>query len=384
MYLVFSAMYAILLQSAIFLFIPALLLFLEKKVKVISWIGPVILAYIVGIVLGNLPFIAWDQKAATLLYEICAVLAVPLVLFSANLRIWMRLAPKTLLSYGFCIVGALAASTAAYFIAGKNLPESSKYAGMAVGVYTGGTPNLTAIGIALGVEGQNIARLNIADTIVCVPYLILCFAGLQYFLQLFLPKFDKTQVRSIEFFPYDWASLSKGSRVKGVLLSLGLALGCLGLSMGLAELLPIERKDAIIVSTVTLLGLLASMVPKIRSVAGSYETGEYLLLTFCVAVGAQMRWDLFTQSLPELILFMAISAWGAILIHFILAYFFKIDADTVLITSVAGIFSPVFVAPIAHAINNRQIIPSGMTTGVIGFAIGNFLGLTLSWILDLL
>ena len=69
----------------------------------------------------------------------------------------------------------------------------------------------------------------------------------------------------------------------------------------------------------------------------------------------------------------------SILIHLGLCYLFKIDRDTAIITSVAGIFGPPFVGPVAQRLKNKEIIVSGLTSGLIGYAVGNYLGLAVAY-----
>ncbi len=45
-----------------------------------------------------------------------------------------------------------------------------------------------------------------------------------------------------------------------------------------------------------------------------------------------------------------------------------------MITSTALIFSPPFVPVVAGAIQNKEVIVSGLTVGIIGYALGNYLG----------
>ena len=68
-----------------------------------------------------------------------------------------------------------------------------------------------------------------------------------------------------------------------------------------------------------------------------------------------------------------------VLARFCLCALFSIDTDTSIITSVAGIYGPAFVGPVAKALNNKEIIISGITTGLIGYAIGNYLGILIGW-----
>ena len=85
--------------------------------------------------------------------------------------------------------------------------------------------------------------------------------------------------------------------------------------------------------------------------------------------------DALVRDLIPVILFMFITAGTGFVVHALLARLFKVDVDTFIITSVAAICSPLFVPPVARALGNRAIITTGMTTGVIGFAVGNWLGL---------
>ena len=73
--------------------------------------------------------------------------------------------------------------------------------------------------------------------------------------------------------------------------------------------------------------------------------------------------------------------FGSVILHFVLAKVFKIDRDTAVITSVAGIFGPPFVPVIADRFENKGMIVPGMTTGLIGFAIGNYLGMGIAFFL---
>jgi uncharacterized membrane protein len=52
-----------------------------------------------------------------------------------------------------------------------------------------------------------------------------------------------------------------------------------------------------------------------------------------------------------------------------------------MITSVAAVCSPPFVPMLARALDNPSTILSGMTTGIIGYALGNYLGISLALLL---
>jgi uncharacterized membrane protein len=70
-----------------------------------------------------------------------------------------------------------------------------------------------------------------------------------------------------------------------------------------------------------------------------------------------------------------------IILNIILAYLFKIDADTAIITSTSTIFGPAFIGQVAMSMKNKEIIFSGMIASMVGIALGNFFGIGLAYLL---
>ena len=142
-----------------------------------------------------------------------------------------------------------------------------------------------------------------------------------------------------------------------------------------------QMSVAVIILTVTTGGLALSFIDKVRDMPGSFELGEYILLIFCVAIGTLADVSMLAEAGGPLVLYGAVALYGALLMHFILAGLFRIDVDTVMITSTAAIFGPAFVGPIAGVLGNRKIVTSGLATGLVGYAIGNYLGLAVAALL---
>jgi len=67
-----------------------------------------------------------------------------------------------------------------------------------------------------------------------------------------------------------------------------------------------------------------------------------------------------------------------LLLHAILCKLARIDSDTFMVTSVAAVCSPPFVPMMARALGNPGTMLSGMTTGIVGYALGNYLGISLA------
>jgi len=129
-----------------------------------------------------------------------------------------------------------------------------------------------------------------------------------------------------------------------------------------------------VILLITTLGMLGSAVPSLRKTPYSFELGMYLILVFSVTVSSMVNINEMIHASPQLILYIMLVVFGSLILHVILARMFKIDADTVLITSTALICSPPFVPVVAGAINNKSLIIPGLSVGIIGYAVGNYLG----------
>ena len=128
--------------------------------------------YFIGLIAGNLFIYPFEGAASTVyplqdaLTSVTIPLAMPLILFACNLRGWP--VKKALASLIIGLIAVLSASVAGYFIFREHLgAQAAAVAGMSVGVYTGGTPNLAAIKMMLGVDEGTYLLITGSET--CVP-----------------------------------------------------------------------------------------------------------------------------------------------------------------------------------------------------------------------
>jgi uncharacterized membrane protein len=90
---------------------------------------------------------------------------------------------------------------------------------------------------------------------------------------------------------------------------------------------------------------------------------------------------IFTIGFLGLFMYITWSYFGSLVLHLILSKIFKVDADNFLITTTAFVFSPPFVPVVAGALKNKDVIITGITVGIIGYVIGNYLGVALAYFL---
>jgi uncharacterized membrane protein len=107
----------------------------------------------------------------------------------------------------------------------------------------------------------------------------------------------------------------------------------------------------------------------------------YLILIFSITVASMADISKLSHISFSLFYYVAFAVFGSHVIHVALARIFKVDADTVIISTSALICSPPFVPVVAGAIRNREVILTGMFVGIAGYAVGNYLGVIVAYLL---
>ncbi|HPA86262.1 MAG TPA: DUF819 family protein [Bacteroidales bacterium] len=314
------------------------------------------------------------------------VLAFPLLLFSLNIRRWLRYAREGFFSMFLAIISIVVIVISGFLIFRNLVPECWKVGGMLVGVYTGGTPNMVSLKLALDVEPNMFIMANTYDMVVgAITIIFFITAGPRVF-RAFLPAFRKIEgadetgeVMDAESFE-DYSGMFKKGVVINLLKALGIAFVILGLSVGVSILLFGKMHDPVIILSITTLSIIASLFTWINKIEKTFQLGMYFVLIFSLIVAsmADLR-AIFSLDMLGVLGFVTWCYFGSLLLHLLLSVIFKIDADNYLITTTAFVFSPPFVPVVAVALKNKDVIITGITVGIIGYVIGNYLGVALGF-----
>lgn len=386
-------MFNIITLTVAFCIIPAGVLWLCRKIPFLGKIGPVLILYLIGLVIGNaglmpdhLPTVQEIMSNATV------PLAIPLMLFGCTFR---REGTRSQILALFTGLAAVIMSVIiGYLIFGGHIEEGAKVGGMLTGVYTGGTINLAALKTMLNVEDSTYILINSYDILISFLYLtFLLTIGIRLFRKV-LPH-DRTRLTA-----KDEAEIKKeiakgeANPYKGLFTKDGMHQACLlmgltilicAISGGIALILPEGMFMTVFILLLTTLGIGASFIRKIHDMKYSYDIGMYFIYIFCIAVASMA--DLskldFAGGL-NLLGYLLTVVFGSLLMQFILAKIFRIESDMMVISSVTFINSPPFVPMMAAAMKNKDVLVPGLSIGIIGYAAGNYLGFLISELLKLL
>lgn len=380
--------------TAVCLLAPLFILWLTHRFPILDRVGPIIIAYIIGCLLGLtglIPDTPEVHKVQTDIATYTIPFAIPLLLFSTDLRSWLKLAPSFIKSTLFGILGCCLAITIGFLIcAGNDRETYASIGGMLTGLYTGGNANLASIKVALGVDDTVYIITSAYSTLLSAVYLFFVIIFGKRTLRLLLPDFPRQMTTSDhattvgnhnrELFYGLFRRSNLPSLLQGGLLTIGIVV----LGAGIALLCPNKIFQTIFILAISTLAIIASTFKRVRAIPRTFEAGTYLILVFSIAVASQVTTGTLSNIDPRIFLFISIATIGSLLLHVLLSAIFRIDSDTTLAASISLICSPPFVPVVAGAVKNKAIIGPGIAVGLFGYAVGTYVGFFLAKLLLLL
>lgn len=363
----------IIAQALLALCFPFLAVYLSSRFKLFGVLGPVLLCYFAGIIPANLPLSLIHEPTSKLLTEATIPLAIPLLLFSTDIKGWLKHSRSAALSFLGATLGVMVASIVTLKLLKTGLEQPVYIAGMLAGTYTGGTPNLLSVGKAVGASHESMVLLNAADVIVSGSYFLFLVSLAKPLLSKVYPPF-RAQSAPLAPVEAEEEAPSQAAYAKGMSIALGLSALIAAVSAGLTMLFFGKLEVAPVIFGLTTGGVLGSLSSRVRRLVGSYALGNYLIYVFCVAMGTMTDFTKLAASSVDILIFTALFLTVCVVVHYVWARLFKIDVDTLLITSTAAVMGPPFVGLVSDALKNKEVMLSGMTTGLVGYAVGNYAG----------
>jgi uncharacterized membrane protein len=328
-------------------------------------------------------------SAQDMLVSIIVPLSFPLLLFSLNIKRWLRFAKEGFISMILALISVVVIVSSGYFIFKNVVPDSWKVAGMLVGVYTGGTPNLVSLKVALGVDPNLFVMTSTYDMIVGAITIIFFITVGPGIFRAILPPFKHNGgteltdeiIKETESFE-DFSGMFRKGRLLPLLKALGLALLIFIASFGVSLLMPGISQMVVVILSITTLSIIASLINWINKIDKTFQLGMYFILVFSFTIASMADLGVvFSIGFLGLFAYISYAYFGTLILHLLLSRIFRVNADDFLITTTAFVFSPPFVPVVAGALKNKDVIITGITVGIIGYVIGNYLGVGLGYFL---
>lgn len=378
--------------TLIFCLAPAGVLWLCRRVPLFDKVGPMMILYALGMLIGNLPLeipkMAVVQEVAT---SVTIPLAIPMMLFGCRFTRRDASTQLKVVISGFLSVGM--AVVVGYLLCGKYIPEGDKIGGIMSGMYTGGMLNAAAIQSIFEVEEQNYLMMCSYDIIISFLYLIfLVSVGYKLFRRLYgesgsksLSESDKRelehQLAEAKRNPYEglWSKVGMKQLAKIV----GWTLVVAGIAAATTLLFDEAWFMVVFILALSTLGVLFSFAKPVRKLKRSFDIGMYLIYIFSIAMASMADFsELQLADGLNQILFLTITVFGSLLLHAIFCRVMRVDVDSMTVSSVSFINSPPFVPMMVAVLKNRSTLIVGLGAGIVGYAVGNHFGVLMASLLE--
>lgn len=380
--------------GAIFCFAPAGVIWLCRRFPLLDNIGPIMILYAIGMIIGNLPLNIPEMPVVQDIATSASIpLAIPMMLFCCRFTRSDASTQLKVVISGFLSVAI--AVVVGYVFFGKLIPEGDKIGGIMSGMYTGGMLNAAAIQAIFKVEEQNYIMMCSYDIVISFLYLIFVVAiGYKIFRRLYgeqgsaaLSESEQAeldrQIAEAKRNPY--AGLWSKSGMKELAKIVGYTIVVVALAA--ASTLPFDDAWFMVIFILVLstLGVVFSFFKPVQKLERSFDIGMYLIYIFSIAMASMA--DFSNLKLADglnQILFLTITVFGSLLLHAIFCRIMRVDADSMVVSSVSFINSPPFVPMMVAVLKNKKTLIVGLGAGIVGYALGNHFGVLMASLLGLL
>ena len=381
----------------------AISIYLEQKYVWANKITGCILATVFTLVLANLNIIPTESPVYDAVWSYVVPLAVPLLLFNANVKKILKESGRMLAIYLLSSAGTLLGGFVAYFSLKNANPKLNDIIPMFVGTYTGGAVNFVAMSEQYAVPGKTVSAAIVADNLLMALYVfvLISLPSMAIIKKLYKQPYedallaqseedrDKNKTMAAKF----WGA--KSISLKDIAFAVGIAFTIVTVSTKLSGVISgfFSGKDAfsqfmggffgnkyLLITTITM--MIASFFPKqMSSVKGSQEIGTFLIYLFFAVIGAPASILLIIKESPLLLVLALIMVAVNMIISLIFGKIFKFSIEEIIIASNANIGGPTTAAAMAVSKGWTELIIPGLLIGTLGYVIGNYLGIFVGMVL---
>ncbi|WP_297813006.1 DUF819 domain-containing protein [uncultured Finegoldia sp.] len=384
-------LWAVLASSA------ALAIFLEQRYSWASKVTGCILALTFTLILSNLKIIPTEAPVYDAVWGYVVPLAVPMLLFNADIKKIGRDSGRVLIIYLLSGIGTILGGFVAYFALKNAIPALNDIVPMFVGTYTGGSVNFVAMSQQYKVPGATVSAALVADNLLMALYFfslmaLPTMAIIKKHYKMPLVNALEEQSESDKEANKTMAAKYWGAKeisLKDIAFTVALSFVIVAVSDKLATVFEGLFKGEGAVSAIlggllgnkyllmtTITMIIASVFPKqISSIRGSQEIGTFLIYLFFAVIGAPASIGLILRESPLLLVFALIVVLINLVISLIFGKLFKFNIEEIIIASNANVGGPTTAAAMAVSKGWTELIVPALLVGTLGYVIGNYYGI---------
>ena len=374
----------------------ALSIYLEQRFKWASKLTGPVIAIIIAILLSNTKVLPLQSPSYALIESYLVPLAIPLLLFRANIFKIIKTSGSTFAAFHLSVLGTAVGCIVAAFIFNAFIPFAAQTAGVMAGSYTGGAVNFVALSAtfmpkeAAGISrfSEQLNALLVADNVIMAImfFVLMSLTGIGFFRKRFPMPHQKAVEEAKGTGSLQAASFWKRKDISLLDIAKALALAIVisavsqkisGLikSLSLPEMLKDILGNPFLLMTTFCVTAATVFHKRLENIHGAEELGTYLIYFFFFLIGVPADLMRLILTAPILFLFCVVIAGVCFITTFGLGKLFRLDLEDLGISVNAALGGPVSAAAMAIAKGWKELVLPALLVGIWGYVIGTYLGL---------
>jgi len=356
----------------------ALAFILDDRVAWLSKVGASLLALALGAVLSNTGLVPASSDVYSVIEGPLTSLAIAWLLLAVNLSDLKVAGPRMIGAFLLAAFGTgLGAFLGGIVFAGHFGQDTWRLAGVFTGTYSGGSVNFVSVGRGVDLPDSLFAGATAADALTTGIWLAVCLTlpiWLQRFYPAAIPGEDETEERKEHAHPF-FEKIPLSTLDLSLLLAVGFVL--VVASEWLGQLVPAVPS----VLWLTTMALVVGHMKHYRAERGALQLGNLALHFFFVIIGIHSRVSEILAVGVEVFYFTLVVVGVHGLVVFGVGRLLRMDVGSLAVASQAAVGGPSSALAVAVSREWRGLVLPGIIVGLLGYAIGTYLGFGVAFLL---
>ena len=383
--------------------VTALAFWLDYRFRTLAKVGASMLAIIFGAILSNAGLVPVSSPVYDAVIGPVTSVSIALLLLSVDLRDLARAGPRMTVAFAIAVLGTVVGALLAAAVYASHFGDDTwRIAGALTGTYSGGSVNFVSVGREVGLTGALFAGLNAADAVMTALWLAATLMLPVWLGRFYAPVTVEGRGRGNATGPESARGavpaaepdedspdadserrkhhpyfVREGTSALGIASLLAAGIILVFLSEWLGEAVPGIPS----ILWLTTLALVLGHSPLCRDARGAMQLGSVGLHFFFVLIGILSRASEIVAVGAEVFFFTLI----VVAVHGVIVFgggkLLRLDIGTISVASQAAVGGPSSALAVAVSREWRHLVLPGVVIGLFGYAVGNYLGLGVAYLL---
>lgn len=359
-------------------------MYAERHFKWAKAVGACLICLVGGMLLSSIGLMPSTSSAYDVIWSMVTPLAIPMVLFAADLKKILKESGKMLFMFLVSCCGTMAGAIIASCIFHNKIDRVWEAAAMFTGSQTGGSMNIVVMADVWGVTGTKFDAIYVADilTFTFTLFTMVMLPSMAFLRKRFKCLYESPVVES-NLKTADGEDVETTLTVMSICKALAVSFAIVSVSTFLADWVN-DTFDNFIVCQLfgqkyLLLTLftviLATAFPKFfDTIKGAQDLGIFLMFIFFVAISIEADLKQVIAIGPWLILFSVVVFIGIVSVSLLFGKIFKFSIEEISVAANAALGGPTTAAASAAARGYKELVTPAVLVGTLGYIVGNYCG----------